>query len=150
MRVTTTFTTDPGLVMRSYRACHGLTYTLRWAVCLGAVALGLLSRSWVLVAAGVAVLAFGELSLRSALKPYLDGPHEVAVTVTDDEYRTVGPDRERTRPWTSVRSVRRVGEFWVMRQSAFAAVALPAAALDDEQTAAFVDLVSGKGLLRKR
>src|SRR6476469_2427069 len=116
--------------MRSYRATHHLTYVLRWAVCLGVVALGLLGRNSVLVVAGAAVLVFGELSLRSALKPFLDGPHRVDVTITDDEYRTKGPDQERTRPWASIRSVRRNGEFWVLRQSAFAAVALPAAALD--------------------
>jgi hypothetical protein len=147
--ITTTFTTDRALVMRSYRATHGLSYSIRWAVCLGAIVLGLVSRSPLVVAAGAGVLIFGEVSLRRALKPLLDGKHVIAVRITEDEYRTTGPDRERSRPWSTITGVRRSGDFWVLRLSFLAAVALPTAALDDAQTAEFIALVRSKGLLRR-
>jgi len=111
--------------------------------------LGLVARDVVPVLIGIALFAFAELSVRRQLKPYLSGPRSVTVTITDEEYRTRSLDRATVRNWTTFTGVRRVGQFWVLRISNRAALGLPANALDEQQTADFIRLISAKGLLKE-
>jgi len=148
MEIATRFTTTPSTVMRSYRACHRLGYLVRWVLSIGLLALGAAQRDVAPAVFGVGFFVFSELTVCRQLKPYLSGPRTVIVTMTDDEYRIEGPDRATTRTWSSFTSVRRTGEFWVLRISNAAAMALPSAALDEKQTIAFRALMREKGLLR--
>jgi len=146
--ISTTFTTTPKTVLASYRASHRSAFVGRIVVSLGLVVVGLTTASWVLSVLGVVYFALAELWVRRQLQPYMAGPRTVTVTMTDDEYRTEGPDRATSRTWSTFTSVRRVGEFWVLRISNAAAMALPASALDAQQTEAFLALARSKGLLR--
>ena len=148
MEIATTFTTDPKSVLRSYRACHPAGVAVRSVLAVALVLLGIFEQSIFQVVFGVFVFAFGEISVRRQLKPYLQAPRTVTVTMTEDEYKTQGPDRATSRTWTTFQSVRRRGEFWVLRISNAAAMALPTAALDAEQTGAFEALMRRKGLLK--
>ncbi|MCD0482344.1 hypothetical protein LO771_07940 [Streptacidiphilus sp. ASG 303] len=163
MDITATFTTTPATVMASYRALGRRGYVQRWLVSAGCVAVGLAGVAaslsgartppWpgaVLAAWGVVFFALRERAVRRRLAPYLKGTREVTVTLTDTEYRTQGPDRATSRTWTTFRSVSRVGDFWVLRMSPRAGMALPAAALDADQTLAFTAAMREKGLLRSR
>ncbi|MFI0942480.1 hypothetical protein [Streptomyces sp. NPDC021020] len=157
--ITTTFVTTPATVLRSYRACARQGYLQRLAVTSGLVAAGAALVVVGLVAvpriapAGGALMLFGggffllrERSVRRQLAPYLKGNREVTVTMTDTEYRTQGEDRATSRTWTTFRSVSRVGDFWVLRLSPQMAMGLPVEALDEQQTAAFLELLREKGL----
>lgn len=64
------------------------------------------------------------------------------------QYRTQGPDRSTSRTWATFRSVSRVGDFWVLRVSPQMAMGLPVAALNEQQTTAFLTLLQEKGLDR--
>ena len=145
--IETTFTSEPKMIMRSYRACHRTTYVTRWVLAIGAVIIGLATRSPGLVGAGVIGWIAMEGTVRRQLRDYLAGPREVTLTITEDEYKTQGPDRATSRTWTTFQKVSRVGEFWVLRLSNVAAMAIPADALDAAQTEAFVALMQRKGLL---
>ena len=147
--ITTTFTTDPKMIMRSYRASHRRVYITRWIIAGALVVIGIVTPSIGLVAAGPILWIVMEVSVRRQLRAYLQGPRDVTVTMTEDEYRTQGPDRSTSRTWTTFERVSRVREFWVLRISTAAAMALPAAALDAEQTVAFEQLLRRKDLLRK-
>ena len=70
------------------------------------------------------------------------------MTITDDEYRTKGPDRAPARTWSTFTGVRRVGRFWVLRLSATTAMGLPVDALDAAETRHFKALMQTKGLIR--
>jgi hypothetical protein len=146
--ISATFTATPQLVLRSYRACHPLAFALRWALVSLEVLVGVVLRSWILVALGVLVAVVGSRSVRRGLRPYLDAPRDLTITMTDEEYRVAGLELPTSRTWTTLRTVRRRGDFWVLRISAAAAMAFPAAVLDDDQTAAFVALMGRHGLLR--
>jgi hypothetical protein len=148
MEISTTFTTTPKSVMQSYRACHRSRYVFRWVFTIGLAVLGLLQGDLVPILIGIAYFAFSEFSVRRQLKPYLSGPRTVTVTMTDDEYRTQGPHRGSASTWTIFTSVKRVGQFWILRISNMAALGLPTNALDEAQTAAFEELLRSKGLLR--
>ena len=134
--------------MRSYRACHRRTYVLRWVVTLGAVVIGTATGDRTLIVIGLALFAFLEFSVRRQLQAYLSGDREVTITMTDDEYRTQGPDRATARTWSTFTKVERVGEFWVLRVSNVAALGLPTAVLDEQQTSQFVAFLREKGLYK--
>ncbi|MEV0738144.1 hypothetical protein AB0I51_19685 [Streptomyces sp. NPDC050549] len=99
-----------------------------------------------LMLSGAGFFLLRERSVRRQLAPCLGAEREVTVTMTDSEYRAEGPDRATSRTWTTFRSVSRVGDFWVLRVSPRLAMGLPVTALDDQQTAAFVELLREKGL----
>lgn len=145
--ITSTFTTTPSTVMASYRASHRAAYVMRWVLPAGLTGLGVATRGWLLVIAGPVLFAAMEWSVRRQLQPYLGGTRQVIVSITEDAYRVQGPDRSTSRTWTTFSQVRRVGDFWVVRISSRAAMALPVAALDGDQTAVFVELLRRKGLL---
>jgi hypothetical protein len=147
--ISATFTATPRLVVRSYRACTPLATALRWGLVGAEVAVGIALRSWVLVALGVLMTAVGAMTVRRRLRPYLDRPRDLTITITDTDYRVAGLETPTACPWTAVSAVRRRGAFWVLRISRAAAMAFPAAALDADQTAAFVTLMRGRGLLRR-
>lgn len=147
MNLSTTFTSTPAIVMQSYRACHRTAYVARWVIAVTAVVVGALTRDLVLVALGFVGFAIAEYSVRRQLQPYLAGPRGVTITMTDDEYRTQGPDRATARTWSTFTKAKKVGAFWVLRVSNMAALAFPAAALDAEQTAQFTAFLKAKGLL---
>ncbi|MET8955778.1 hypothetical protein ACWEO4_38850 [Streptomyces sp. NPDC004393] len=161
MPITTTFVTTPAMVLRSYRACARRVYIQRLVITIGLLVVG--GGMCVAGLAGVrGVAPFGaasmlwgagffllrERSVRRQLAPYLAGEREVTVTMTDTEYRTQGADRSTSRTWTTFRSVSRVGDFWVLRVSPQMAMGLPVAALNEQQTAAFLELLRDKGLDR--
>jgi len=100
MEIATTFTTDPKNVLRSYRACHPAGVAVHSVLAVALVLLGIFEQSIAQVVFGIFVFAFGEISLRRQLKPYVQGPRTVTVTMTEDEYRTQGPDRATSRTWT--------------------------------------------------
>src|SRR5262249_47719647 len=99
VHISTTFTTTPRMVLRSYVACHRAAFVARCLLSGLFVVLGLFQRDLILAALGVAVFVAGELPLRRQLRPYLSGPRDVTVTMTDDEYRVDGPDRHTSRSW---------------------------------------------------
>lgn len=157
--IVTTFTSTPDMVMRSYRACHRRGYRNRLVLMLTCVIVGLAEIAiaisairpllWpgvVLALYGLAFFALRERSVRKQLAPYLRGSREVTITLTDTEYRTQGPDQATARTWTTFTSVSRVGDFWVLRLSAQAAMGLPTSALDERQTKTFLSLIRAKGL----
>ncbi|MFK0108570.1 hypothetical protein [Streptomyces sp. NPDC091217] len=158
--ITTTFVTTPAMVLRSYRACSRRGYVQRVAISTGLLLLGGglcvagarvpdgVATGTVLVLWGAGFFLLRERSVRRQLAPYLVGERKVTVTMTDTEYRTQGPDRATSRTWTTFRSVSRVGDFWVLRVSPQLAMSLPVAALDEQQTAAFLTLLREKGLDR--
>ncbi|WP_031520932.1 YcxB family protein [Streptomyces sp. NRRL F-5123] len=157
--ITTTFVTTPDTVLRSYRACARSGYIQRVVVTGGLMAAGVVvmiagfvaARAAVPVGAVLVVYGAGffllrERSVRRQLAPYLGGAREVTVTMTDTEYRTQSPDLATARTWRSFRSVSRVGDFRVLRLSPRMAMGLPVEALDERQTAAFLELLREKGL----
>jgi hypothetical protein len=144
------FTTTPQTVIQSYRACHRGAYLFRWLLVAIGVIVSVLLRDPVFAIGGVALFGYGWWSVRKQLRPYLAGPREVTVTMTDDEYLTHGPDRATSRTWSTFQTVHRVGDFWVLRISNMAALALPVSALDQLQTEAFIGLMTSKGLLREQ
>ncbi len=159
MPITTTFTSTPATVLRSYRACARRGYVQRVVITIGLVTVGVATviaglagvpntvvPGVVLVLAGVGFFVLRERAVRRQLAPYLRGEREVTVTMTDTEYRTQGPDRATSRTWTTFRKVSRVGDFWVLSVSPQMGMALPAAALDEQQTTAFLQLLQEKGL----
>jgi hypothetical protein len=146
--ITATFVTDPKLILRSYRASHRGAYVFRWVASVALVVAGIVTRSVEVAVLGLALFVIAEISVRRQLRPYLGGQRSVTVTMTEQEYKTRGPDRATARTWSTFSGVRRVGEFWVLRISTAAAMALPISALDAEQTRAFEDLLRRKGLLR--
>ncbi|MFE2063768.1 hypothetical protein ACFXDH_15385 [Streptomyces sp. NPDC059467] len=158
--ITTTFVTTPAMVLRSYRACSRRGYVQRVAISTGLLLVGGglcvagatvpdgVPAGTVLVLWGAGFFLLRERSVRRQLAPYLAGERKVTVTMTDTEYRTQGPDRSTSRTWTTFRSVSRVGDFWVLRVSPQLATGLPVAALDEQQTAAFLTLLREKGLDR--
>lgn len=148
VELSTTYEVTPKTVLQMYRACHRVFYVFRWVVTVSLLVVGLADRDLVFLLLAILFFAFGEWTIRRQLRPYLSGPHTVTVTITDDEYRTQGPGVTAARAWSTFTSVRRVGAFWVLRVTSMAAIALPVTALDDEQTAAFVELMRSKGLLR--
>lgn len=111
-----------------------------------AVKPSLLGPGVVLALYGVVFFMLRERAVRKQLAPYLKTTGEVTITLTDTEYRTQGPDRATARTWTTFSSVSRVDDFWVLRVSPQMAMGLPASALDEQQTAAFVSLMEEKGL----
>ena len=135
------------MILRSYRACHRTAYIGRWVLGIGAVIVGVAIQSPGLVVAGLVGWFVMEFSVRRQLRDYLGGPREVTLTMTEDEYKTQGPDRATARTWSTFHNVSRVGAFWVLRISNVAAMAIPVEALDAEQTEAFEALVRRKGLL---
>lgn len=161
MPITTTFVTTPAMVLRSYRACARRGYIQRLVITIGLLVVGggmcvaglagvrgAVPIGAVLMLCGAGSFLLRERSVRRQLAPYLVGEREVTVTMTDTEYRTQGADRSTSRTWTTFRSVSRVGDFWVLRVSSQMAMGLPVAALNDQQTAAFLELLRKKGLDR--
>ena len=109
--IVVTYSTTPGLVRRSNRACHGRALVLRWALSAACVVLGAVLHLWLLLAVGVLLTVLAELSARLQLRPYLQGPRTVTMTITEDGYHVQGPDRATSRVWATVRDVRRGGGF---------------------------------------
>jgi YcxB-like protein len=147
--VTTTYTTTPKDVIRSYRAIARRAYLTRAVGSAVVVAVGLITRDLLFVVLGVAWYVLAELWVRRQLAQYLKGPRTFTVTMTEDEYQVQGPDAASARQWTMFESVRRVQDFWVLRISAAQGMALPVDALDADQTARFRDLLARKGLLHE-
>ncbi len=147
--LSTTFTITPRDVLQSYRAIARRAYLTRCVGSLAAVVVGILTRAPLLVALGVAWYVIAEAWVRRQLRRHAPEPRTVTVTITEDEYRVQGPDATTSRRWAMFESVQRVKDFWVLRISNVAGMALPADALDAEQTAAFEDLVARKGLLQR-
>ena len=148
--ISSTFTTTPSSVMRSYRACHRAVYVIVLPIAILSIVIGIVDNAVGWIAWGVGGPVILEVSARVQLRPYLSGNRTVTVTITGNEYRTIGQDRATARPWTAFTGVRRVGRFWVLRLSATAAMALPAHALDPAQTRQFEALMQQKGLLSGR
>ena len=121
---------------------------MRWVIAILLVGVGIASRSVAPAVIGVAYFVASELWVRRQLRDYLTGVRTVTVTMTDEEYRTQGPDRATARTWTTFQRVGRVGDFWVLRISNAAAMSLPVSALNSQQTSEFEALVRRKGLLR--
>ena len=149
MPIVVTFTSDPKLVMRSYRAAHQWAFLFRCGASVVTVLLGVSTRSIGVTALGVAVFVIGEVAVRRQLRPFLQGVRQVTLTMTDNEYKTEGPDRSTSRTWSTFNRAKRVGDFWVLRVSTAAALAFPASALNESQTEAFKSLLRAKGLLAK-
>jgi hypothetical protein len=145
--IETTSTTTPHLILRSYRASHRRAYSFRWVASVGLVGFAGVTRSLDNAALGLVVFAIGEGSVRVQLRPYLAGERTVKVTMTEDEYRTEGPDQATSRTWGTFPDVRRVGDFWVLRILSADAMALPVSVLDADQTGVFKDLLQRRGLL---
>jgi hypothetical protein len=145
--ITTTFTSDPKMIMKSYRACHRRAYVGRWITTAALVVVGLLTRSITLVVAGPFLWVVMDLFVRRQLRAYRGGPRTVTVNVTEDEYRTEGQDTATSHAWSTFQRVSRVGQFWVLRISSAAAMALPVTALNADQAATFEDLLRRKDLL---
>jgi len=99
------------------------------------------------VVAGVLLFVLQEVLVRSQRRPHLAATRSVTVTLTDEEYRTVGLDRATSRTWSTFTKVYRRGGFWVLRISSQAAMALAASALDVDQTRVFADAMRTRGLL---
>lgn len=160
--IVVTFETTPKTVLESYRACHRQTHMAHCVL----LCTGMLTGVWILICGiilasipfallAAVVMAYAVLrsaafkrSIRKQLHPYLQGPHTVTVTITEHEYRVVGPTRETSRPLTEFTRVHRSGDFWVLRLSKRAALSLPVAALDTAKTAAFLELMGAKGLVK--
>jgi hypothetical protein len=148
MNLTTTFTTTPSSVLRSYRACHRVAYAVRCAFAILLVVTGLVLLNVIPVVIGIVYFGFAGYTVRRQLKPYLSGPRTVTVTLTDDDYRTESGDRTIARTWSTFTRVQRVGQLWILRVSNLAAISLPVDALDQAQTAEFTALMQSKGLLK--
>ena len=144
----TTFLSDPKFVLRSYRACHRRVVVTRSVVTAAIVAFGVLTRTVLVVALGLAYFAYVEVWVRRQLRPYLKGPRSVTIVMTETEYRTQVSDRATARTWSTFQSARRRGDFWVLRISNAAAMAFPVSALDGGQHATFTNLMRRHQLLR--
>lgn len=95
MEISTTFTTTPGMVMRSYRVCHRGTYLVVLALAAVFLVDGIPKGSGISIAWGIGLPVFLEVSARLQLREYRSGNRRLTVTVTDKEYRdgrTEGPD----------------------------------------------------------
>ncbi len=147
--VSTTYTTTPKDVIRSYRAIARRAYLTRLVGSLLVILVGIVTRDLLFVVLGVSWYVLAEWWVRRQLAQYLAGPRTVTVTMTEDEYRVQGPDAATARQWTMFESVQRVKDFWVLRISAAQGMALPADALDADQTARFRELLARKGLLHE-
>ncbi|MFR9723471.1 hypothetical protein ACL02R_08875 [Streptomyces sp. MS19] len=158
--IVATFTSTPRLALRSYRACHRAAHVFNRLAAGALLASGLLTAAagaadgavyvpgLVIAMAGLVIFLLQRALVRRQLADHLAGPAEVTVTMTDTEYQVRGPGVSRAKAWGTFRRVRRVGDFWILRVNPAAAMALPASALDERQTAAFVSLMESKGLLR--
>jgi hypothetical protein len=148
--VSTSFTTaTPRDLLRSYRAIARRAYLTRCVGSLAAVLFGIVTRNLLFVIIGVAWYGLAEAWVRRQLAKRWKGPATVNVTITEDEFQMQGPDAATSRRWTTFHSVGRVQDFWVLRISPDRALALPADALDAEQTAAFRDILVRNGLLSR-
>jgi hypothetical protein len=160
--IVATFTTTPEMARASYRVCTEPWLLLTRVFLMLALLAGLSATvrslsagdgappvALFLTAVPPLVLLLHQRMIRAQLAPYLDGPVEITVTLTDSEYRVGKAGVTNAQPWTAFRRVTRSGDFWVLRTSRLAATALPAAALDDGQTAAFRSLLRDKGLSRR-
>jgi hypothetical protein len=125
MQVSTTFTSTPLLIMRSYHACHRTAYLIVLPLALLLIVLGVVTQTSTLIGWGVGFPVLMEILAVLQLRRYLSGRRTVNVTITEDEYQTQGASGVRAWPWSVFDGVRRVGAFWVFRFSAFAAIALP-------------------------
>jgi hypothetical protein len=149
MEISTTFDSTPRFVMQSYRACHRSAYVRRRLVAFAMPLVGLVvapTVALVLLVYAFAFVAYSELSIRRQLRVPLSGPTTVTVTMSDEEYRVDSPRGASARPWSVFASVVPVGDFWVLRLSKKAAMALPKDALDAVQTADFESFLRSKGL----
>jgi hypothetical protein len=146
--IVVTYTSTPGLVLRSYRACHRTAVTMQWSLSVAWLIVGVVLHMWIFVVTSLLAPLMVEFQVRRRLRPYLQGPRTVTITITEDEYRVQGPDRATSRTWTTVRDVRRRGEFWVFRLATAGAMAFRAGALNDADDEAFRDLIRRRSLLR--
>src|SRR5690349_2116758 len=100
MEITTTFTTTPRMVMRSYRACHRTAYIIVLPLAFLSIVIGIVDGSGSWIGWGIGIPVVMEALARFQLRRYLKGSRTVTVTITDDEYRTKGPDRATAWPWS--------------------------------------------------
>jgi hypothetical protein len=150
MRVSATFTTDPKLMLRSYRACHPRAIPIRWMIGLAGIAVSVGTHSVYPAVAGLVYVSFLAASVRWQLRRYLQGARQVTVVISDDAYETTGPEGvTRSWRWSDFKALERRGEFWVLRISSMRAIAFPAMALEREQTEQFVEHMAAVGLLEK-
>jgi len=148
MPISTTFTSTPLMIMRSYHACHRTAYLTVLPVALLLIVLGVVTHTSTLIDWGVGFPVLMEILAVLQLRRYLSGRRTVTVTITEDEYQTQGASGVRAWPWSLFESVRRVGSFWVFRFSALTAIALPTGALDARETRQFEALMQQKDPLR--
>jgi hypothetical protein len=147
--VSTSYTTTPDSLLRSYRAIARRAYLTRCVGSAAAVLFGIVTRDVLPVVIGIAWYALAELWVRRQLAKRWKGPRTLTVTITEDEFQIQGPDDATSRRWTTFESVGRVQDFWVLRISNTQGMALPADALDAEQTAVFQDILARNGLLHR-
>lgn len=150
MQISATFQTNPSLILRSYRACHPTAVPTRWAIGLVGASASVFAQSMLPIMTALVIIILLVASVRFQLRRYLRGPRQVDVLIDEEGYRVTGPEGVTRRfPWSMMTSVRRRRGFWVLCATAARAIGLPVDALDDPQTAAFVELVRSKGLLRE-
>lgn len=150
MQVSATFTTDPKLILRSYRACHPRAIPIRWMIGLSAFSLSIVTYSPYPAMAGLLCVFFLATSVRWQLRRYLKGARQVTVAISDDGYQTTGLEGvTRAWRWSEFTAVERRGEFWVLRMSSIRAIAFPAEALNPGQTKQFVERMAEVGLLQR-
>ncbi|WP_412739942.1 YcxB family protein [Krasilnikovia sp. MM14-A1259] len=109
------------------------------------VLLGLLGDRSAILAAVIMFVLY-ELVIRTQMRGYRC-TGTVTVTIDESAYHVSAPGRSSRREWSTFSKVQRRGDFWVLRVSRLAAMALPATALTDQQTAEFVALMRDKSLM---
>jgi hypothetical protein len=139
------FEATPRTLVRAYRACHRVFYRAIVGGCLVLILLGLLGEPSA-IAAAVIMFVLCELAIRAQMRGYRC-TGTVTVTIDEGAYHVTAPGQSSSREWSTFTRVQRRGDFWVLRVSRLAAMALPTAALTDEQTAAFITLMRAKSLM---
>lgn len=135
------------------RVCHtGVVVICAGLLLLGllrpeAVDIGVLLTAIALIAGALFDYTGYQLWIRRLLRPYRDGPRPVTITMTEDECRFTNGERSSSCTWSCFAAVYRRGDFWALRLQRKTVIAVPVAAMDAIQTAAFIELVKGKGLL---
>jgi len=155
--ITTTYDITRRDLAAGYRQCLRAQLLAHRKLGFALVAMGLLALwtratllmvvGFLVVIGGIYVALRGEIVIRRAARAHFSPPHTVTITITDDELRDQSPRGDEAVPLTAFTSIRRSGRFWILRISRRKAVFMPLWALDEAQTAAFVELVRSMGTL---
>jgi hypothetical protein len=139
------FEVTPRSLVRAYRACHRVLYLNIVGGCVLLGLLGLLGDPSAIVAA-VIMLVLHELAIRAQMRGYRC-TGTATVTMNDSGYHVAAPGQSSSRDWSTFTKVQRVGDFWVLRVSRLAAMALPVTALTGQQAEDFTALMRQKSLM---